>query len=475
MQRRNDLKLSALAAAIFPFGKNVAAADSRAVSKSGSVNFSAQVPVKYDVDVFVAGGGPAGTAAAVAAAENGASVFLAESLSCFGGMGTSALVPVFMQTTDGINFLPAGFGSRVVKNLKEERSFFGFAHDIEALKRVYDSLVEKSGAKFSFCTKLTAVDARDGKINHVICSGISGLFAVKAKVYIDATGNGDLAYMAGAKYEKGDPNGNMMPGTLCSAWCSIDWDKWRKERPNVEHQPQAFKVAEAYKAGVFSFFDPHMTGIERIGNNLGAGNIGHTFGVDGTDEDSVTKALLHGRKSMKEYKNYYNKYVPGFENAKITATGSVLGVRETRRFIGDYVLKIDDYMKRAVFSDEIGRYAYPIDIHPSGFKKGELEQHRKEFDRLYKYAKGESYGIPYRILTPEGFDNLYTAGRCISADRLVHGSVRVMPACFITGQAAGIGASIAAKKNQSVHKIDVAELQKKLLDYGAYLPNYKRA
>lgn len=195
--------------------------------------------------------------------------------------------------------------------------------------------------------------------------------------------------------------------------------------------------------------------------------------MDGTDEDSVTRALLHCRKSMREYKNYYNKYLPGFENAKVAATGSAMGIRETRRFVGDYVLNIDDYMKRAVFDDEIGRYAYPIDIHPSGFKGGELEKHRMEFDRLYKYAKGESYGIPYRILTPKGFSNLYVAGRCASMDRLVHGSLRVMPGCFIMGQAAGIGASIAAASKASVHEIDTRELQKKLIKFGAYLPNFK--
>ena len=234
--------------------------------------------------------------------------------------------------------------------------------------------------------------------------------------------------MAGAKYEKGDKNGKMMPGSLCSTWCSIDWQKWRKNKPDMP-QPQSFKVKEAYEAGVFSFYDPHMTGIFEIGDGLGGGNIGHAFGVDGTDEGSVTRALLHCRKSMREYKNYYNKYVPGFENAKVVSTGSAMGIRETRRFVGDYTLNIDDYMKRAVFDDEIGRYAYPIDIHPSSFDKGELERHRQEFDKLYKYAKGESYGIPYRILTPKGFDNLYTAGRCASSDELVHGSIRVMPAC----------------------------------------------
>lgn len=471
MKRRDYMKLSAAMPAC-AISAAASAAATGENSKGGSASFSLDIPVKYDTDVFVAGGGPAGAAAAVAAAESGADVYLAENLSCFGGMGTSALVPVFMQMTDGINFLAAGFGSRVKKMLDSEKSFSGGAHDIEALKRVYDGLAEKSGAKFSFCTKVIGAKASGGKIDYAVCSGLGGIFAAKAKVFIDATGNGDLAYMAGAEYEKGGKNGGMMPGSLCSMWCSIDWKKWRANRPDMP-QPQSFKVREAFEAGVFSFYDPHMTGILEIGDGLGGGNIGHALGVDGTDEDSVTRALLHCRKSMREYKNYYNKYLPGFENAKVAATGSAMGIRETRRFVGDYVLNIDDYMKRAVFDDEIGRYAYPIDIHPSGFKGGELEKHRMEFDRLYKYAKGESYGIPYRILTPKGFSNLYVAGRCASMDRLVHGSLRVMPGCFIMGQAAGIGASIAAASKASVHEIDTRELQKKLIKFGAYLPNFK--
>lgn len=472
MKRRDYLKLAAGLPAIATSNAMAMSAEISAGKPKETVNFSADVPVKYNVDVFVAGGGPAGIAAMVAAAESGADVYAAEALSCFGGMGTSALVPLFMQMTDGINFLAAGFGSRVRDALYSQKSFKGSAHDIETLKRVYDELAEKSGAKFTFCTKVIGVKAAEGKIDCAICSGLGGIFAVKAKVFIDATGNGDLAFMAGAKYEKGDKNGKMMPGSLCSTWCSIDWQKWRKNKPDMP-QPQSFKVKEAYEAGVFSFYDPHMTGIFEIGDGLGGGNIGHAFGVDGTDEGSVTRALLHCRKSMREYKNYYNKYVPGFENAKVVSTGSAMGIRETRRFVGDYTLNIDDYMKRAVFDDEIGRYAYPIDIHPSSFDKGELERHRQEFDKLYKYAKGESYGIPYRILTPKGFDNLYTAGRCASSDELVHGSIRVMPACFIMGQAAGIGASMAAGSNVSVHDIDVKTLQGKLVKFGAYLPNFK--
>ena len=134
-------------------------------------------------------------------------------------------------------------------------------------------------------------------------------------------------------------------------------------------------------------------------------------------------------------------------------------------------MTLEDYMKRAVFPDEIGRYSYPIDIHPSNADKAAYERHREEFDRLYRYRRGESYGIPYRILCAKGVRNLLVAGRCVSTDQKVQASIRVMPACYITGQAAGMAAAIAAGGSCDVHAVDVKALQRKLAGFGAYLPN----
>jgi hypothetical protein len=153
------------------------------------------------------------------------------------------------------------------------------------------------------------------------------------------------------------------------------------------------------------------------------------------------------------------------------ATGSLLGIRETRRITGDYVLNLQDYLKRAVFDDEIGRYAYPIDNHPTKPGAETYEQHRKEFDEQFRYKTGESYGIPYRTLTPKGLENSLVAGRCVSADRMVHGSIRVMPGCFITGQAVGVAAAMAAAKDGLTHQVDVKDLQQRLKRLGGFLPN----
>lgn len=476
LNRRDWMKATGLVAGAWATGAVKASAaetpgaGAAARAGQGSVVFQRTIPVRHEVDVFVAGGGPAGTAAAVAARSQGAKVYLAEGHSCLGGMGTAGRVPVFMQVSDGVNFLAGGFGKRVVERLAKEKGLRGPAHDIEALKRVYDAMVGESGAAFTFHTSLIGVEAEGGRISHVICAAPSGIFAVRAKVYIDATGNGDLAAWAGATFEKGGAAGQLMPGTLCSLWSDIDWKTWLESRPKGP-QPDGHMLEKAFADRVFTVRDEHLTGMHRLGETLGAGNIGHTFDVDATDEVSLTKALVAGRKGLKEYERYYREYLKGFEKTRLVATGSLLGVRETRRIMGDYVLCLADYKKRATFPDEIGRYAYSIDIHPLRPGKDTYVQHRKEFDNTFRYGKGESYGIPYRILTPRGMENLLVAGRCVSADVMVHGSIRVMPGCFITGQAAGMAAAMAGNQNLSVHRLDVKDLQRRLKDFGAFLPN----
>lgn len=469
LPRRECLKAAALAAGGLTWPAT-AAEPAAPAPASSTVLLQREIPLRHQVDVFVAGGGPAGTAAAVAARSQNASVYLAEAHTCFGGMGTAAHVPVFMPLTDGVNFLPGGYGRRLLDRLQKEKSLRGPANDIEALKRTYDALVSEAGAAFTFQTRLAAVEAQGGRVSHVICSAPSGLFAVRAKVYVDATGNGDLAAWAGAPFEKGDAQGQLMPGTLCSVWAGIDWKTWLANRPKGP-QPDGHMLEKAFADGVFTVRDEHLTGMYQLGEGLGAGNIGHVFGVDGTDETSLSKGLVWGRKSLKEYERYYRGYLKGFEQASLLATGSLLGVRETRRILGDYVLSLEDYKKRAVFPDEIGRYAYPVDIHPLRPGKDTYEAHRKEFDQDLRYAKGESYGIPYRILTPRGLHNVLVAGRCVSTDQKVHGSLRVMPGCFITGQAAGMAAALAAQRQVSTHEVDVQDLQQRLKDFGGYLPN----
>jgi len=432
------------------------------------VCFNRTIPIRHEVDIFIAGGGPAGVAAAVCAARSGCSVFLAEGQSCLGGMGTSGLVPAFMQFSDGINFLAAGIGEEILNKLRNaggDGPDNMFSIRAEVFKRLYDDLLVEAGVEFTFMTQLIGVEMDGDRASLAILSAKSGIFAVKAKMFIDCTGDGDLTVLAGGVFKKGDNEGNMMPGTLCSLWSGVNWDKIKK-------QDDSIALEKAFKEKVFTNEDRHLPGMWRVGEKVGGGNIGHAYGVDGTDEVSLTKAFIEERKRMLEYENYYKNYLNGFQDMELVSTGALMGIRESRRITGDYLLNLEDFKTQAIFEDEIGRYCYPIDIHASKPDIASFKKFEEEYKNDFRYKKGESYGIPYRSLVPKGLSNVLVAGRCISSDRYIQGSIRVMPGCYITGQAVGIAASIAVKENCNTREINISKLQEKLIEVGAYLPNY---
>ncbi len=429
------------------------------------IQYSKEICVKYDVDVFVAGGGPAGVAAAVSAAQNGASVFLAEAFGAFGGAAVHSLVPAFMQFTDGVSFLAGNIGKQVCDYIQANcpdtyKPYCPNSIPVETLKLCYDEMITEAGVKFAFFTQVSDVVAENGHIQYVICTAKGETFAVKAKTFIDCTGDGDVAAMAGAAFQKGDENGDMMAATLCALWNDIDWD-------NVE-KPDTRRLNDAFADKVFTNEDRHLPGMWILSNTMGGSNAGHIYDIDGTKYDSLTRGMIEGRKQLLEYRNYYQNYLTGYEKSEPIISAAMIGVRETRRIEGDYVLNLEDFLSRAVFDDEIGRYAYPVDIHSSQNTAAGYQEFKTKYDTL-RYKSGENYGIPYRSLLVKNFDNLLTAGRCISAERSMHSSVRVMPGCFITGQAAGTAAALAVKGNGNTRDVDINTLQTILIENGAVI------
>ena len=434
------------------------------------ITYGKQIPVKYEVDLCVAGGGPAGLAAAIVAARHGLRVYLAESHGFFGGAATASMVPAFMPFSNGGEFLTGGIGREIFDRCIEQ----GFWHNgsdssvvgiiLEPFKKMMDDMVQaEKNIQFSFFTSLIDVLSEGGKVKQCVFSSKSGVFAVEAKLYVDGTGDGDLCAWAGAKYELGGTDEPLMPSTLCSLWSEVDWDN----KKFVDSE----RLEDAIKDGVFTQVDRHLPGMFRTGQrNIGGGNISHSFAIDATDETSLTEGMLVGRKVLPEYQKYYNEYLKrGYETSQIVATAPYLGVRESRRIMGDYVLTGDDFLNRARFDDEIGVYSYPIDIHPTNASPERMEKFRQEHG-VQRYSKGEFYGIPYRVLLPLGLENVYVAGRCASFDRKMQSSIRVMPGCYIMGQAAGLGAYLAIKHNTSPRNVNISELRKLLKDMGAYLP-----
>jgi len=327
------------------------------------------------------------------------------------------------------------------------------AIDPERLKRVYDALVLGSGATVLFHTVLSAVEVTGGAVSALVVSNKVGLSALKAKVYIDCTGDGDLA-------------------VHCFILSNVDSFAYQHGHRPRNHRHPGSPMTKVLESGKYpEILDSHICN-SLIGPDTVGFNAGHLWNVDNTDPISLSKALPRGRKLAKALRDALAEFVPAaFGNAFLTATGSLIGIRETRRILGDYVLTIDDYKARRSFDDEICRNCYYIDIHCSveetkQEKAGQLDLAQ----RCAHYEPGESHGVPYRCLTPKGLSNVLVAGRAISCDRAVQGSVRVMPVCLAMGEAAGIAAQMAANACSDVHAVDVAKLRSRLKEEGGYLP-----
>lgn len=436
-----------------------------------AIEFNKTVPIRHEVDVLVAGGGPAGCAAAWAAAQAGRKVLLLEGHSCLGGLGTAGMVPAFMHISDGYHLLCSGFASELLARLyngavnqETGTTEKGLNIKAEDLKRIYDELLTQAKVEFYFHSLLIGVTMKESRIDTAVFSAKSGMFAVKAKQFIDCTGDGDLSVMAGAPFVMGDEDGNMMAGSLCSLWAGVDWTRVQK--------PDDRAISDAINDGVFTIPDHSLPGMWRVSDSIGGGNIGHVFGLDATDEHSITKGLIRGRQYVREYEKYFKEYLTGYESMELVATASLLGVRESRRISCIETLTYEAFQTLAVFENEIGRYNYSVDIHPSN---PSLEEHLKtngNFNARH-LSKGESYGIPYGALIPKNISNLLVAGRCMGTDKLMEGSIRVMPGCYITGQAAGAAAALSVSEKMNPSELDVKKLQKALLKLGAYLPNAK--
>lgn len=440
---------------------------------------AATIPLDDSWDVIVLGGGPAGCASAIAAATEGARTLLIEATGSLGGMGTSALVPAWTPFSDKEKIIYRGLAEKIFNAAKT-----GMAHvkkdaldwvpiDPERLKRVYDQFVTEAGATILFHTHLARVETQDGDVTAITVVNKHGLTAYKAKVFIDCTGDADLCAWAGAEFHQGNAEGEkLMPATHCFILSNVNEEAYLNG-PILHGSNPNSPIHQILKDGKY----PIIPDLHVCNNLVGPGtvgfNAGHLWNVDNTNPQSVSAALIEGRKMAQAFRDALAEYCPAaFGNAYLVATGSLMGIRETRRILGDYILTLDDYMARRSFADEICRNSYFIDVHWAKEEMAnKMEGHDKWEKTTFRYGPGETHGIPYRCLTPKKLRNVLVAGRSISCEQLVQGSVRVMPVCLAMGQAAGTAAAMAAKSNPDVHQVPVAELRRKLLKGGAYLPD----
>ena len=438
---------------------------------------SRSIPLDDSWDVVVVGGGSSGCAAAIAAAEEGARTLRVEAGSALGGMSTSGLVPVWVTYSDGEKIIYRGLAEKVFSACKagmphvDPRQPEWVPIDAERLKRIYDGFVTGAGATVSFNTLLAAVETgEDGAVRALILANKAGLNACRARVYVDCTGDADLAAWAGAPFEKGDANGDLQPATLCMMLSNVDtygYEHCGRILDYGQADPVIRKMLASgkYPAVCDFHFDNSLVGPGTVTLNAG-----HMWKADNTDPGSSSRALIQGRQNAAQFRDALAEFFPrAFGNALLAATAAQLGARETRRIVGDYVLAIEDYKARRSFPDEICRSAYTVDVQNASPAAEDIRAAQQDYDTM-AYRPGESYGVPYRCLTPRGVRNVLVAGRCISTDRLVNGSTRMIPVCLATGEAAGTAAAMAARGDADVHGVAVDLLRTRLRQRGVYLP-----
>jgi hypothetical protein len=331
---------------------------------------------------------------------------------------------------------------------------------VEGLKQLLDELAADAGVEVRLFTTVIDADATTGSVNGVIIHNIEGLRYVQAKAFIDCTGDAVLAELCGVECRT---NPEFMPGTLCSLHAGIDWDR-------MKYPGQREALKQAIADGHFTQPDRHLPGMSRVGKGLGYLNGGHLFDKDALTCKGRSEGMALGRRLVREYVDFYRKYVDGCEGLELVTTAALMGVRETRRIVGEYELTFDDYIARRQFPDQIGVFNKFVDIHVRDCSDEEYERFEKESGKVGRLGVGECFGLPYGIIVPRGWRNLWVAGRCSSSDIRVHGSIRVMPAAAMMGQAAGTAAVQSLATARPAFGIDTTELVRTLRGQGAYLP-----
>jgi len=427
---------------------------------------------KYDV--LVCGGGPAGIGAALSAARNGAKTLLVEQSGFLGGMGTGALVPTFAPS--------AMSGAPLIKGIHAEiLALLGIGDgsndtwpplDPEKTKYAVDRLMKTAGVEILFFTRISGVIKTGRRLEHIIVENKSGRQALKAKYFIDCTGDADVAAMSGASFKKGDRKGAMQPASNCFTVAGIDDEKFEAIRK--KDNSHDLKLSDIMRSDEGKAILPIIPSGEyrflletKFEKGYWGFNFGHIFNVDGTDAKDLSAAAQKGREIANNFIAYARKKFPGFKNAFLVSVGQALGIRETRIIEGEYTLTVADYIKRTKFPDSIAVYDYPIDMHQTDKSLKAFNKSHKAFTQDFLLSPGEYYSIPFRALIPKGKDNLLAAGRSISCDRQVQAATRVMPLCVATGEAAGLAAAMAVKKGNRFRDTDTKLLREKLIKQSA--------
>ena len=450
-----------------------------------------------DFDVVVIGGGPAGTVAAIAAARGGAKVLLVERHGYLGGMLTAASTGPMMSFHAGSTQVVRGIPEEIVRRLMELEfspghmpDFVGFCATItpfsaEGMKLVMERMCLEAGVTLLYHTTFVDCVTEGDRICSVRLLSKNGFFQARAKVFMDASADGDLARCAGVPADYGrETDGVAQPMTLNILVGGVDrermLDYMLAEREDMHHgilfdqlktlpragiQGARSKLEQARQDGVITVGNKALLCFETDIPGQLIVNMTHMYGLNATDAFDLTTAEIEGRSQAHEIFRALKRYVPGFENAHMIRTGPNIGIRESYRIRGVYQLTDMDEVQNVMFEDAIAMGGYPIDVHAP--KRGAGDGVKKP-----KLTPGTWYSVPYRCLVTHEMSNLIVAGRCISASHRACGATRVTPVLMAISQGAGTAAAIAVKENCDVKAVDTEKLRRILREDGAFLEQY---
>ena len=425
-----------------------------------------KIPVFKVADVVVAGGGPAGLMAAVACARNNVKPVLVERYGFLGGMATAGLVGPFSGfAIDGERII-GGIPWEFVCRMREREGALiiegmgNVAFDPEVVKIVAQKMLEEEKCDIFLHSLVAAAITEDGEIKGIIIENKSGRQAILGKLVIDATGDADVAHFCGAEYEK---SSKPQPMSLCFRMGKVDTDNLsdlflgsdRKKSPQGVNVRIRKKMIPAHRKGELPLFGgPWICYGSTVRKGEVSLNVTRIPG-DATNVVDITRAELKAREDMQRIAEFLKKNFTPFRNSFIIDSGTQIGVRETRRIRGEYVLTAKDILSHTRFPDSIAQGCHPIDIHSPESENQKLV-HLKE-----------PYSIPYRCMIPEKMENLIVTGRAISTTEKAFASVRVQGTCMALGQAAGCAAALCVRQGTTPRKLKVKLLQERLEDQGA--------
>jgi len=443
-----------------------------------------------EFDVLVVGGGNAGCAAALAAARHGARTMLVERYGFLGGTATASMFGPWMTFHSGKKRIVGGIAQEIVERLMQRGGSPGHLHDSsdyvptitpfdpELHKALLFEMMEEAGVHLLLHAWVLDAICDGDAVTGARFATVGGIREYASATVIDSTADAYVAASAGVPTQQGDERGRVQPASLMFRLSHVDLSKLATYvRMHPDQMRSSLKAHERTApaltavAGLYELWKGAQdAGAVHIPRELVSFfispypdevtvNMTRVIDIDPLDPDDLTRAEVESRKQVTELVAFFRESVPGFENARLAATATKVGIRESRRIVGRYTLTRDDVLQGRSFDDAIARSAYPIDIHnPSG-----------SGTTTHRLAEGASYETPYRCLVPVNRERLLVAGRCISTTHEALASTRLTPTVMTLGQAAGTAAALAKRAGTAVGDVDTRELRERLIEDGVDL------